>query len=320
MSSKPLSCLIIDYMHPSIIPMLEDLGLVVSYQPEIKAAEVKNILPDFDGLVVRSKLFISEEVLSGTDQLQFIARAGAGVDNIDEVALKNRHIKLFNAPEGNSDAVGEFTLGLLLALFRNIVPADKEVRESKWLREENRGEEIMGKTIVLIGYGNMGQAFAQRLVGFNCKVLAYDKNDGILSDNYAYLVSLEQLFASADVVSFHIPYTPENKHLGNEAFFNSFQKNIWVINTARGEIINQTDLVKLLQSGKIKGAALDVLENEKLNTLNETQKTNFTYLSQATNVILTPHIGGWSHQSYVKINSVLVQKIKNFLHGVAISS
>jgi D-3-phosphoglycerate dehydrogenase len=312
MSSKPLSCLIIDYMHPSIIPMLEEIGFIVCYQPEIKAAEVKQVLPDFDGLVVRSKLFISEEVLSGAERLQFIARAGAGVDNIDEAALKNRNISLFNAPEGNSDAVGEFTLGLLLALFRNIVPADKEVRESKWRREENRGEEVMGKTIGLIGYGNMGRAFAKRLAGFDCQVVAYDKNDDILSDTYAKLVTQEELFSVADVLSFHIPYTAENKHLGNEAFFTSFQKNIWVINTARGEILDQTALVKLLQNGKVKGAALDVLENEKLTTLNELQKANFTYLSQAANVILTPHIGGWSHQSYVKINEVLVRKIKAY--------
>ena len=315
MSSPPLSCLIIDYMHPSIVPMLEDLGFEVSYQPEIQAAEVKNILPNFDALVVRSKLFISEDVLSGANRLQFIARAGAGVDNIDEVALKNRNIALFNAPEGNSDAVGEFTLGLLLALFRNLVAADKEVRESNWRREENRGEEVMGKTIGLIGYGNMGRAFAKRLAGFDCHVIAYDHNSSILPDSYAKLVSKEELFSVADVVSFHIPYTPENKHLANEAFFNSFRKNIWVINTARGEVLDQTALVKLLQIGKIKGAALDVLENEKLKTLNKIQKANFTYLSQANNVILTPHIGGWSHQSYVKINEVLVRKINAFLHS-----
>jgi len=313
MSQSAFSCLIIDYMHPSIMPMLEALGITVSYRPDIKANAVKSLLSDFDGLIVRSKLFISEEVLSGAGRLQFIARAGAGVDNIDEGALHRRNITLLNAPEGNSDAVGEFTLGLLLALFRNVVKADKEVRKSIWLREENRGEEIMGKTIGIIGYGNMGRAFARRLAGFSCTVLAYDKDAAVQPDNFARLVSLEELFAQADVVSFHIPFTPENKHFGDERFFSSFRKNIWVLNTARGEVIHQTALVRLLQTNKIKGAALDVLENEKLGTLTPEQQLNFEYLTQADNVILTPHIGGWSHQSFVKINEVLVRKIQAFL-------
>ena len=298
--------------------MLEALDISVSYQPDIKADAVKTLLPDFDGLIVRSKIFISEEVLSGADRLQFIARAGAGVDNIDEAALRRRHITLLNAPEGNSDAVGEFTLGLLLSLFRNIVKADKEARQRIWLREENRGEEIMGKTIGIIGYGHMGRSFAKRLAGFNCRVLAYDKDATVQPDSFASLVSLEELMAQADVVSFHIPFTPENKHLGDEQFFAAFHKNIWVLNTARGEVIDQTALVKLLQAGKIKGAALDVLENEKLNTLTPEQEISFNYLTQAENVILTPHIGGWSHQSYVKINEVLVRKIKIFLQGLVL--
>jgi len=316
----PFSCLIVDYMHPSIVPLLEALNITVSYQPGIKAEAVKSMLPGFDGLLVRSKLFISEEVLSGDHQLKFIARAGAGVDNIDEAALKRRNITLLNAPEGNCDAVGEFTLGLLLALFRNVVKADKEVQKSIWLREENRGEEIMGKTVGIIGYGHMGRAFAQRLAGFSCEILAYDNNQTIQPDGFARLVTLEELYAQADVVSFHIPFTLANKHLGNEQFFTSFKKSIWVLNTARGEVIDQTALVKLLQAGKIKGAALDVLENEKLKTLNPQQQLNFEYLSQAENVILTPHIGGWTHQSYVKINEVLVQKIKAFLQQTPVKS
>ncbi|PIQ22468.1 MAG: phosphoglycerate dehydrogenase [Cytophagales bacterium CG18_big_fil_WC_8_21_14_2_50_42_9] len=316
----PFSCLIIDYMHPSIVPMLEALNITVAYQPDIKAEAVKSMLPGFDGLLVRSKLFISEEVLSGDHQLTFIARAGAGVDNIDEAALKRQNITLLNAPEGNCDAVGEFTLGLLLALFRNVVKADTEVRKYTWLREENRGEELMGKTVGIIGYGHMGRAFAQRLAGFSCEILAYDNNHTIQPDGFARLVTLEELYAQADVVSVHIPFTPDNKHLGNEHFFTSFKKNIWVLNTARGEVINQTALVKLLQAGKIKGAALDVLENEKLKTLNPQQQLNFEYLSQAENVILTPHIGGWTHQSYVKINEVLVQKIKAFLQQTTVKS
>jgi D-3-phosphoglycerate dehydrogenase len=308
-----ISCLIIDLMHPSIVPMLEELGIRVSYQPDIKAADVKRLLPAYQGLVVRSKLFISADLLGEAHNLQFIARAGAGVDNIDEAAIREKNIALINAPEGNSDAVGEFSVGLLLALFRHIVQADKEVRAGQWYREANRGEEIMGKTIGLIGYGHMGKAFARRLSGFGCQVLAYDKDDGIASDAYARVVSLPELSATADVVSFHIPYTPENRHFGNEAFFRSFQKDIWLMNLARGEVVDQGAVVALLQAGKMKGAALDVLENEKLYTLSPAQKVNFDFLAQAPNVVLTPHIGGWSHQSYVKINEVLVRKIQDLL-------
>ncbi|KAA5548150.1 NAD(P)-dependent oxidoreductase [Adhaeribacter rhizoryzae] len=313
MTPPKFSCLIIDLMHPTIEPMLEAIGVAVDYRPEIKKDEIKEILPAYDGLLVRSKIKVNAEILANADRLKFVARAGAGVDNIDEASLAQKNIALINAPEGNKDAVGEFTLGLLLALFRNVVKADKEVRAYQWLREANRGEEIMGKTIGLIGYGHMGRAFARRLAGFNCEVLAYDKDDGLAADEFARLVPLTEIFAKADVVSLHIPYIPENKHFANEAFFNSFSKKIWLINTARGEIINQTDLVKYLNTGKVRGAALDVLENEKLLTLTETQKRNFDFLAAADNVILTPHIGGWSHQSYVKINEVLVQKIKELL-------
>jgi D-3-phosphoglycerate dehydrogenase / 2-oxoglutarate reductase len=308
-----VSVLIIDQMHPTIIPMLEELGIRVSYQPDIKADEVRKLLPAYQGLVVRSKLSVSADLLEQGRQLQFIARAGAGVDNIDEAALQQRGITLLNAPEGNSDAVGEFAVGLLLALLRHVVKAHQQVRAGAWYREANRGEEIMGKTIGLIGYGHMGKAFARRLAGFSCQVLAYDKDDRIETDAYAQLVPLAVLFEQADVVSLHIPYTPENRHFGNEAFFRAFQKDIWLMNLARGEVVDQGALVNLLQTGKIRGAALDVLENEKLATLTPEQQVQFNWLAQAPNVVLTPHIGGWSHQSYVKINEVLTRKIKALL-------
>lgn len=313
MTPPSFTCLIIDQMHPTIVPMLQEIGLVVDYRPEIKKEEIKEVLPYFDGLLLRSKIKVTAGVLENASRLKFVARAGAGVDNIDEAALVQKGITLINAPEGNKDAVGEFTLGLILALFRNVVKADKEVKTWRWLREPNRGEEIMGKTMGLIGYGHMGRAFARRLSNFDCQVLAYDKDDRIAADEFAQLVPLSEIFAKADVVSFHIPYLPENRYFGSEDFFNNFSKPIWLINTARGEILDQEAVAKLLQSGKIKGAALDVLENEKLLTLTEKQKSNFEFLTAAPNVILTPHIGGWTHQSYVKINEVLVRKIKDFL-------
>ena len=313
MTPPRISCLIIDLMHPSIVPMLEEIGVQADYRPDIKAEEVKDLLPAYEGLMVRSKLKVTAGLVEQATRLKFIARAGAGVDNIDEAALAHKGISLFNAPEGNADAVGEFTVGLLLALFRNIVKADKEVRAYQWLREANRGEEIMGKTIGLIGYGHMGRAFARRLTGFGCEVLAYDHDDGVTADEFARLVPLSVLFQQADVVSLHIPFTSANRHFADEAFFAAFNKKIWFLNTARGEIVDHTAVINALKTGKIAGAALDVLENEQLFTLTEEQKTNFEYLAGVDNVILTPHIGGWSHQSYVKINEVLVRKIKSLL-------
>jgi D-3-phosphoglycerate dehydrogenase / 2-oxoglutarate reductase len=319
MTPQPWSCLIIDRMHPTIVPMLQEIGITVDYRPEIKLEEIKTLLPVYDGLIVRSKIKVNAEIIKEAQRLKFVARAGAGVDNIEEAALAQRGIALFNAPEGNADAVGEFTVGLLLALFRNVVKADREVRAYQWLREANRGEEIMGKTIGIIGYGNMGRAFARRLASFNCEVIAYDKDDGVTADAHARLVDLPEIFAQADVLSLHIPFIPENRHFADEAFFSAFAKKVWFLNTARGEIVDQEAVVNALKTGKLRGAALDVLENEQLLTLTEVQKTNFDFLAGADNVILTPHIGGWSHQSYVKINQVLVQKISHYMKQAAAS-
>lgn len=309
---KP-ACLIVDQMHPSIIPLLEEAGITVSYQPDIPAAAVGSALKGFQALIVRSKLAITPEVLADAATLQVIARAGAGVDNVDLEALAARNITLVNAPEGNRDAVGEFTIGLLLDLFRNLSKADAEVRQQKWLREENRGEEIAGKTVAIIGYGNMGKAFACRLAGFGCTVIAYDTAGRSVFNKYARKVTLEEVYELADVVSFHIPLTTKNYRLADDAFFSRFKKPVWVLNTARGEIMDYEALVKGLKNGTIKGAALDVLENEKLQTLTSVQQEVFRFLAGAPNVILTPHIAGWTHQSYVKINQILVHKLQAVL-------
>ncbi len=309
---KP-ACLIIDLMHESIIPMLEEIGMSVTYRPEISASEVKSALKGFQVLIVRSKLKVTEDLIADASDLKIVARAGAGVDNIEEEALNKRNITLVNAPEGNREAVGEFTLGLLLALLRKIPQANNEVKARNWLREENRGEELAGKTIGIIGYGNMGKAFARTLTGFNCTVLAYDKAGDRTYDQYAKASSPEEIFAKTDIVSFHIPFTAQNRYFADAAFFERFQKPVWVINTARGEVMDYNALVEGLKAGTIKGAALDVLENEKLDTLTPKQTLNYEYLSTAPNVILTPHIAGWSHQSYFKINQILVQKVQAVL-------
>jgi D-3-phosphoglycerate dehydrogenase len=305
-----LSCLIIDEMHPSIVPMLKAAGIHPDFRPAITKEEVAAIIGKYHGLIVRSKMEINKALLEKAVNLKFIGRAGAGMDLIDTVEAKNRNIILLNAPEGNRDALAEHTMALILSLLNKIRIADQEVRKGKWDREGNRGYELKNKTVAIIGYGFMGRAFAERLKCFGCKVLAYDKYLKDYSDDLVKESDMEEVFEKADIVSFHIPLDKETKGSINEKYFNRFKNNIWVINTARGEILSLKDLNKLIKSGKINGAGLDVLENEKINKLNEEQQIIFDELSTSDKVILTPHIAGWSYESYVRINEVLVEKIK----------
>ena len=293
--------------------MLEEIDVAAVYEPNIKPEDVGDKLKDFDGLIVRSKMKINADTVAKASKLKFVARAGAGVDNIDIADLQARGIALISANEGNSQAVGEHTVGMLLSLMRNIVRSDREVRNKIWLREENRGGEISGKTVGIIGYGNMGQSLAKLLSGFGCTILAYDRYAPEKITYPATSVTLEELQHRADIVSLHIPFIPENHHFADGAFFSGFSRKIWFVNTSRGEVVEQTALVEHLQTGQVKGAALDVLENEKLGTLSEQQADNFTYLSNARNVVLTPHIAGWTHESYIKINQVLADKIAQLL-------
>jgi D-3-phosphoglycerate dehydrogenase len=293
-------CLIIDEMHPSLLPMLRSIGVEGDYQPKLAVADVPAALAakPYTGLMVRSKMRITAKLLAYGPQLRYVARAGAGVDNIDEDALAAAGVTLVNAPEGNRDAVGEFAVGQLLALLRHTVMADAEVRRAEWHREANRG---------------MGRAFAKRLRGFGCTVLAHDHDPSVLTDGNAELVPLAELQARAEVLSIHIPYFEANHQFVNEAFLAAFPHHIWLLNTARGEVLDQAALVARLQSGQVRGAALDVLENEKLATLTPAQQASFDYLRTAPNVVLSPHIGGWTHQSYQRINEVLVEKIRVLL-------
>jgi D-3-phosphoglycerate dehydrogenase len=304
-------CLIIDEMHPSLLPMLRSIGVEGDYQPKLAVADVPAALAarPYIGLMVRSKMRITAALLAYGPQLRYVARAGAGVDNIDEDALAAVGVTLVNAPEGNRDAVGEFATGQLLALLRHTVMADAEVRRAEWHREANRGEELGTKTMGLLGYGHMGRAFAKRLRGFGCTVLAHDHDPTVTTDGHAELVPLAELQARADVLSLHIPYSAANHQVVNAAFLAAFPHHIWLVNTARGEIVDQAALVARLQSGHVRGAALDVLDNEKLATLTPAQQASYGYLRAAPNVVLSPHIGGWTHQSYQRINEVLVAKI-----------
>ena len=305
------SVLIIDEMHPSIVPLLEEKGYQPDYRPTITPAEVLALLPAYEVLLIRSKMPITVQVLDAGPSLRVIGRAGAGLDQIDLEEVARRRIVLLHAAEGNRDAVAEHALGMLLCLFNKLNIADRQVRQGVWLREENRGGELMGKTVGIVGYGRMGEAFAQRLAGFGCRVMAYDISRKGFGSSQVEEVSLETLRQEAEVLSLHIPLTAHNKGLVNTDYLNAFKHTIYLINTGRGEVLPLQDLVLALKSGKVKAAALDVLENEKLHQLSPQQQLNFEYLITSEQVLLSPHVAGWTQESYKKINQVLVQKLED---------
>ena len=308
-----MKILIIDKVHEALIHLLTEKKIECTYLPEISAQEVGEKLHGYYGLVLRSKLRLTSTFLSQYPDLRFIARAGAGVDEIDEEFLKEKNITLLNAPEGNRDAVGEHTLAMLLCLMNKLIVADKEVKNLVWHREANRGFELGELTVGIIGYGNMGKSFAKRLSGFGCKVIAYDKYKTDFSDNYVTEVSLEQFQKQVDVVSLHVPLTKDSKNMCDDAFWNAFAKPVWFVNTARGEVAMMEPVLKALESKKILGAGLDVLENERLNTLSENQTKIFKELASLPNVIMSPHVAGWSVESYRKISTVLASKITDLI-------
>ncbi len=302
-------CLVVDSMHESLFPMMREIGWEVDYRPEITREEIKHVHVGYDGLIVRSKTHINADLLGDFPTVKVIGRAGAGLDNLDLDYLALKKIDVVHASEGNRDAVGEYTVGALLSLMRNIPRADREVRDLIWEREGNRGEEIMGKNVTIIGYGNMGRAFARRLSGFGCNVFAYDKYKVNYSDDYAQAISYTNLFEVTDILSLHIPLTSETRQMVNSEFLSRFSKSIILVNTARGEIVSLTDLSASFNVNKVRGAVLDVLENEKLSTFTEQQRKAFNSLQERSNVIFTPHIAGWTFESHVKINVALVSKI-----------
>jgi D-3-phosphoglycerate dehydrogenase / 2-oxoglutarate reductase len=305
--------LIVDDLHENIFPMLEELGFEVNYQPDIKRAEILEIIKDYEGLLIRSKTKIDREFLSFCQKLEFIGRAGAGLDLIDLQAVREKNINVFAANEGNSDAVAEHTMGMILMLFNKLNFADAEVRQGIWNREENRGIELCGMTVGIIGYGNMGKSLAQRLIGFGVRTLAFDTDDKKISNEefFAQKSTMQDIFDEADVVSIHVPLTEETHMMVDDDFINKFRKNIFLINTSRGEVASTKAILNGLQNKKIRGACLDVLENEKLTQLTTEQSEVYSQLFLQKNVILTPHVAGWTVESYRKINEVLIEKIRN---------
>ena len=303
----------IDSNHPLLWEQLENTGFSNEADFTSTKEEVENKIENYHGIVIRSRFKIDKTFIDKAKNLQFIARVGAGLESIDCEYAESKNINLIAAPEGNCNAVGEHALGMILSLFNKLNHADKEVKAGHWNRESNRGTELDGKTIGIIGYGNMGKSFAKKLRGFDVEVLCYDILPNVGDEN-AKQVSLEEIQQKSDVLSLHIPWTTETDKMVNATFINNFSKPFWLINTARGKSVVTVDLVAALQSGKVLGAGLDVLEYEKLSfeTLFEGEKPEaFDYLLQANNVLLTPHIAGWTFESKEKLAQVIVNKIIN---------
>ena len=307
-----MKILIIHKVHSTFTKLLIKAGFSVEEKLDLSRNQVLELLPQYNGLIVRSALKVDMEVLDAGSNLKFIGRLGAGIENIDSQYAISKNIKLFNAPEGNRSAVGEQSVGMLLSLFNNLNKADKEVRNGIWLREENRGEEIEGKIIGIIGYGNMGGSFARKISGFGAKVIAYDKYKTNFSDDFAKEVNLEKLLEISDVISLHVPLQEDTYHMVNKEFLSSCKKTACIINTARGSVIDTQALVSALKNNRIKGACLDVLEFEGMSFEDINSKvinSDFDFLTKTENVILSPHIAGWTHQSNEKMATVLAKKI-----------
>ncbi len=305
--------LFIDSVHPILEERLTQMEFACEHDYSSSKEMIETKIANYIGIVIRSRFTIDKSFLDKASKLKFIARSGAGLENIDIAYAAQKNIKVFNSPEGNKDAVGEHAIGMLLMLFNKLKQGDAQVRQGIWDREANRGIELSGKTVGILGYGNMGEALAKKLIGFDCKVIAYDKYKKDYSDDYTTEVSLEELFEQTDVLSIHLPLSHETKHYVNANFLNNFKKKIYLINTARGNNINTNDLVKTLQSGKVLGACLDVLEFEsKSFDLENTHHKDFEYLKNAENVILSPHVAGWTAESYQKLSEYLANKIEWF--------
>ncbi len=288
---------------------LLDKGFEVDYNPNISRKDIIESIHHYDGIVVRSKTNIDAALLANAKQLKFIARAGAGMDNVDETYAQQHHIVCIHAGGANANAVGEHAAGMLLSLLHKINFGDAQIRKYIFDRKANQGIELQHKTVGIIGYGYTGSAFASKLAGFGVKVLAYDKYKTVAENNYIKESTLDTIFELADIISFHVPLNSETTHYANNNFMQSFKKNIIIMNLSRGAVVDTNALVQNLKSGKIQGSCLDVFENEKLETFNLNEKAEFDYLISHPNCILTPHVGGWSKESYENISKLLLQKI-----------
>jgi len=305
--------LITDGVHPLLQKGLAAAGYVCDYHPKISLEEVRNSITPYSGLIINSKIIVDKEMLDKATKLEFVARLGSGMEIVDQVYAAQKGVAVHSAPEGNCNAVGEHALGMLLALANNLVRSDQEVRQKIWQREANRGFEIMGKTIGIIGFGHTGSSFAAKLSGMGVNILAYDKYKKKYAAHLSYVkeTTLENIIQDADIISLHLPLNPATYHFVNTEFIEQVARPFLLINTSRGTCIKTEDLLKGLASGKITGACLDVFENEKTNTFTEAENAMYQSLHKYSQVILSPHVAGWTVESKKKLASVLLKKITN---------
>jgi len=304
--------LFLDIVHPILEEMLSEKGFICEHNYTCTYDEALLLIPDYDGLVIRSRIPVDAHFLAAAKSLKFVARSGAGLENIDLKAAASANIEVYNSPEGNMDAVGEHAIGMLLMLFNKLNLADAEVREGKWDREGNRGIELAGKTVGIIGFGSMGSAFAKKLSGFDCKILGYDKYKSQYAPAYVTECTLETLKNESDIISIHLPLSEETDYYVDEAFIESCSKPFYLINTARGRHVKISDLLNALASSKVSGACLDVLEYEKKSFEKlhfEDLPSDFKRLASFKQVVLSPHVAGWTSESYVKLSTYLADKI-----------
>ena len=304
----------LDSNHPLLADELEKIGFKNHFDLESSKSEVEKKISNYFGIIIRSRISIDKVFLDNCEKLKFIARIGSGTENIDVEYAKSKNIHIISTPEGNSNAVGEHALGMLLSLTNNITSSNDEIKNRIWERESNRGFELKGKTIGLIGYGHTGKSFARKLIGLGVKIIYHDLKN-IEKDDDTVQVTLGEIKKHSDVISLHVSMTEESKGLINTDFINSCKKPFWLINTSRGNCIITKDLVEGLKSGKILGAGLDVLEYEKksFEKLSISNNENLNYLVSSKNVIITPHIAGWTKESKIKLAEVAVKKIKKLI-------
>ena len=304
-----MKILFIDPVHPLLWKALSKKNFECVEGYALSKDETQQIIGDFDGIVIRSRFKIDSTFLDACKDLKFIARSGSGLENIDVSYAQAKGIHCINASEGNAQAVAEHALGMILSLLNNLNKADAEVRKGIWQRSENRGYELYGKTVGIIGYGNTGSAFAKLLNGFDCTVLSYDKYLESFTTNWARKVEMNEIFEHADILSLHIPLTEESTYLVEQKYISRFKKPIYLINTSRGKCVHTKTVLSALNDGRLSGACLDVLEFEK-TSFNETFfSEEFNELIKSEKVILSPHIAGWTHESYQKLSKVLLAKI-----------